>query len=220
MSPRSATTMKTLKKLILGIVAVGVIAIVPSVATFAQATPNVVQQINGGSLSAAILDASRVSVSSPSFGMTSTGFSFNCQTATGTLGSNTQRLYVLNPSGTSAGQSWNLSLAATGSWTSGSNTYAYNQPAGSGCTSGQLTVNPAAGTITADCASATCTGASISKGTSSAMTGSTAVTLISAPVGTSIWRGYITGIGLSQQIPAEQPAGNYTLPVTLTATAS
>jgi hypothetical protein len=211
--------MKTIKKIALGVFSFFAVTVIAATPTFAQAA-NVTQQINGGSLSAAVLDASRVTVASPSFGMSAGGYSFNCQTVTVTLGSNTQRLYVLNPSATTSGQAWNLSFAATGPWTSGSNTYAYNQAAGSGCTSGQLTVNPAAGVVTADCTSTACTGATITKGSSAAMTGSTAVTLLSAPVGTTIWRGYVTGVGLSQQIPAEQVAGSYTLPVTLTATAS
>jgi hypothetical protein len=211
--------MKHLKKLAFGALPLLGALLLVSMPVQAQAA-NVTQQINGGSLSAAILDANRATVASPSFGMTAAGYSFDCQTVTGTLGSSSQRLYVINPSGTTSGQSWNLSFAATGPWTSGGNTYAYNQAAGSGCTSGQLTVNPAAGTVTADCSSSACTGATITKGSSTAMTGSTAVTVLSAPVGTMIWRGYITGVGLSQQIPAEQPAGNYSLPVTLTATAS
>ncbi|MFZ1250224.1 MAG: hypothetical protein WAR37_02135 [Candidatus Microsaccharimonas sp.] len=208
--------MKYIKKIALGVFSFFAVSLLLVTPSYAQSA-NVTQQINAGSLSAAILDASRVTVASPSFGMTAAGYSFSCQTVTGTLGSSTQRLYVINPSATTSGQAWNLSFAATGPWTSGGNSYAYN---GSGCTTGQLTVNPAAGTVTADCSSSACTGATISKGSSTAMSGSTAITVLSAPVGTTIWRGYITGVGLSQQIPAEQPTGSYALPVTLTATAS
>jgi len=211
--------MKKNLKLVAGIITLLGFVVLPTSSAFAVGS-NVTQQINGGTLSAAVLDASLVVVPSPSFAMTATSFSFTCQTATGTLGSTSQRLYVLNPSGTSAGQSWTLSLAATASWTSGGNTYAYNQAAGSGCTSGQLTVNPTAGTVTPDCTTTVCTTAVITKGTSTAMSGATPVTVLSAPIGTTIWRGYITGITLSQQIPAEQAAGSYTLPVTLTATAA
>ena len=213
--------MKKVIRIISGALAIVALAIVPSASTFAQsANSDITQSITGGTLTAAILDASRVTVPSPSFAMTATTFSFSCQTTTGTLGSGTQRLYVINPSATTAGQSWTLTLAGTGTWTSGANTYAYNDGAGSGCTNGQLTVNPNAGTLTADCTSSACTGASITKGSSTAMSGATPVTMLSAPVGTTVYRGYLTGVGLSQAIPAEKPAGSYTLQVTLTATAA
>jgi hypothetical protein len=111
-------------------------------------------------------------------------------------------------------------MAATAPWTDGAKTYAYNNAAAAGCTAGQLTVNPAAGTLVADCTTTACTGATVTKGTSTAMSGSTPVTILSGAIGTSVYRGYIHGIPLSQAIPAEQPAGNYSLPVTLTMTAS
>lgn len=209
----------TLKKAYGAVLIAVVFAIVPTTATFAANTTNVTQAINGGVLSADILDASRVTVASPSFAMTTTNFSFSCQTSTGTVGSTSQRLYVINPSGTTSPQSWSLSIAGSGTWTSGANTYAYNDAAGAGCTNGQLTVNPAVGTVTADCASTACTGAVITKGTSTAMTGTTPVTLLSAPVGTTIYRGYLTGVSLSQLIPAEKVIGSYSLPMTITATA-
>lgn len=212
--------MKKLTKIFATLTAAFAIALLPTT-TFAQsATGDLTQQITGGTLTAAILDASRVAVPSPSFAMTAATFSFACQTVTGTLGSGSQRLYVINPSATTAGQSWTLTMAATGPWTSGGNTYTHNDAAGSGCTNGQLTVNPTVGTVTADCTSSGCTGASITKGSSTGMTGTTPVTILSAPTNTPVYRGYITGVGLSQAIPAEKPAGTYTLPVTLTATAS
>ncbi len=195
------------------------VALVPTTATFAVNT-NVTQQINGGTLTASILDASRVTVPSPSFAIPATTFSFDCQTVTGTLGTNTQRLYVINPGGTTAGQSWTLTLAGSGNWTSGGNNYAYNDATGTGCTNGQLTVNPAAATLTDDCITTACTAAAITQGTSTAMTGATPVTLLNAPTGTQVYRGYLTGVGLSQKIPGEEPTGTYTLQMTITATAS
>lgn len=212
--------MKRLTRIISGMFAVVALALVPTSGVFAQATSNVTQQINGGALSAAILDASRVVVASPSFSMSAAPFSFSCQTVSGTLGSTSARLYAINPSATTSGQGWNLSLAATGPWTSGSNTYAYNNAAGSGCTAGQLTVNPSAGTLVADCTTTACTSAVVTKGTSTAMTGTTPVTILTGAIGTSVYRGYIHSIPLSQAIPGEQPSGAYTLPVTLTMTAS
>ncbi len=214
------TNMKTMKKAFGAALMALAIAIIPTTATFAANTPSVTQAINGGTLSADVLDASRVTVAAPTFAMTAANFSFACQTTTGTIGSAAQRLYVLNPSGTTAGQSWTLTIAGSGTWTSGGNTYTYNDAAGSGCTNGQLTINPAVGTVTADCTSTACTTAVITKGTSTAMSGATPVTLLSAPTGTTVYRGYLTGVSLSQAIPAEKPAGSYTLNMTITATAA
>lgn len=210
--------MKRLSQIFAALAIVAGVALIPTT-VFGQAT-NVTQQINGGTLTSAILDAGRSVVASPSFAMTAASFSFDCQTVTGTLGSASQRLYVINPSSGSA--AWNLAFAATGPWTSGGNTYAYNDPAGTeaGCTNGQLTVNPSVGTVVNDCVSTACTTATINQGSSTAMTGATPVSIISAASGASVYRGYITGVTLSQKIPAEKPAGSYTLPVTLTATAS
>lgn len=210
--------MKRLSQIFAALAIVAGVALIPTT-VFGQAT-NVTQQINGGTLTAAILDGSRNAVVSPSFTMSTTNFSFDCQTSTGTLGTAGQRLYVINPSGTSV--AWALSMAATGPWTNGGTTYAYNDPAGTeaGCTNGQLTVNPTAGTLVDDCVSTACTTATVNVGSSTAMTGATAVTILSAGAGVDVYRGYITGVSLSQKIPGETPAGAYSLPVTLTAAAS
>lgn len=207
--------------LVAGIALVGII--VPTVAS-AASSPSLTQTINAGTLLTDVLDASRNPVASPSVAMTATNFAFNCQTVTGTLGSNAQRLYVTNPSITTNG--WTLALAATGGatakWQNTGNTsdYAYNDGTGSGCTNGQLTVDPSAGSITADCVSTLCTGATVTKGSSTAMTGSTPVTLMVGAAATNVYRGYITGVSLSQKIPAEQPADSYSLNMTLTVTAN
>lgn len=212
--------MKKLTKIFAAIAATMALALVPS-AVFAQAsdTTDVTQVINGGTLSAQILDASRVAVTSPTFAMTATNFSFACQTTTGTIGSDSQRLYIINPSDVSTGSGWNLNFAATGPWASGGNNYAYNDAAGSGCTNGQLTVNPTAGTLTNDCTSTACTGATVTKGSSTAMTSTTPVNLLTTSSTATVYRGYLTGVTLSQAIPAEKPAGTYTLPATITAVA-
>lgn len=195
--------------------------VVPAVA-FASTTPNLTQSINAGTLTTDILDASRVTVGSPTAAMSAKSFSFSCQTSTGTLGTNSERVYVINPSATST--SWTLAINATtpgtGTWTSGGNTYKYNDATGSGCTNGQLTIDPSVATVNNDCTSSSCTSATITKGSSTAMTASTPVTLMSGGANAGVWRGYLTGIGLSQAIPAEQPSGSYTLNMTLTVTGS
>ena len=202
-----------------GLLALG-LAIIPSAAIFAANT-DVTQQITGGTLTANILNASRAAVVTPTFAMSATNFSFDCQTATGTIGSSTQRLYVINPSGTTSIQSWNLTIAGNGTWTDGGNTYAYNDGTGAGCTNGQLTVDPSSGTatLTDDCVSTECTTAAVTQGSEAALSDATPVTLLSAPANTPVYRGYLTNVGLSQEIPGETPAGTYTLQMTITATA-
>ncbi len=219
--------------------AVAAFAVIFGLATplaFASPATDVTQLINAGTLSTDILDASRVAVSSPSFSMSNKAFSFDCQSgggaSTGSLGSNTQRLYTNNPDGADNG--WTLTIAATGGatarWANGgaSQFFDFNDTGGSGCTDGgdadaqggQLTIDPSVGTVTTDCGSCGSTG--ITKGSSSAFNQGTldSITLVNAAAGSDdIWRGYLTGATLSQTIPAEQAADSYTLNMTLTATA-
>ena len=222
-------------KLAVGSIAAIVLTLLPLDAGMAANTPTLNQTINNGVLSTDILDASKVTVGSPSASMSAKTLSFSCQSggsaSTGTLGSTSQRLYVINPGGADNG--WTLTMAATSgpttTWTSGGNGIDFNDPTTSGCTdgadadtkSGQLTVDPSVGTLTADCVS--CTTANVSKGSSTAFSQGTtdSITLLNAALASdNVWQGYLTGMGLSQVIPAETPAGTYTLNMTLTATAS
>jgi hypothetical protein len=210
---------------------------VPAIA-LAASNSNFTQTINTGTLVTDVMDASRVTVGSPAVGMSAKAFSFDCQAggsaSTGTLGSNAERLYVSN--GDAADNGFTLTVAATSgvtaTWANGgaTQTFDFNDPAGStaGCTDGgdadnrpgQLTVNPAAGTLTTDCGSCTATGVSL--GTSAGFNQGTvdSVTLINAgSTSNDIWRGYLTGAAVSQTIPAEQVPDSYTLNLTLTATA-
>jgi hypothetical protein len=212
-----------------------VLGIALSITTVSHAAnnANVTQTINSGTLVTDIRDASRVTVASPSFAMLGTTFSFNCQTTTGTIGSDSQRLYIDNPGAANAG--YTLTLAATGGVTSTWNnavttqSFDYNDPATAGCADGadadakggQLTVNPAASTLTADCSSCSVTG--ITKGASTAYSQAVidSVTLLTAAAGSDdVGRWYLTGIGLSQTIPGEQPNDSYTINLTATVTAS
>jgi len=209
------------------------VALSVTTVTYAANNANVTQTINAGTLVTDIRDASRVSVVSPSFAMSGTTFSFNCQTSTGTLGSAAQRIYVDNPGAANAGYTLTLAATAgaTGLWNNAGTTqsFDFNDPTGVGCTDGadadakggQLTVDPAAGTLTADCTSCTLTG--ITKGTSTAYSQAVtdSVTLLTAASGSDdIGRWYLTGVGLSQTIPGEQPNDSYTINLTATVTAS
>jgi hypothetical protein len=205
---------------------------------FAAGDSDFSQTINSGTLSTDIMDASRVTVANPGINMSAVNFSFDCQAggsaSTGSFGANSQRIYVNNPDGADNG--WTLTLAATSgattTWTDGgTNKIDFNDVTGTtaGCsdgadadsTAGQMTVDPSVGTLTTDCAS--CTNTNISKGSSSSFAqGSVdSITLLNAAASSSdIWRGYLTGVNVSQTIPAETPATTYTINLTLTATAS
>ena len=205
----------------------------------ASNTPNFTQTLNAGVLATDILDASRVTVASPTVAFSAKTFSFDCHydgsptntASTGTLGTGTQRVYVMNPD--AADNGWTLSIAATGgvtsAWDAGAATdYDFNDPTGSGCTDGadgdafggQLTIDANAGTLTADCLS--CVTTNVTKGSSSSFNQGTtdSITLLNAAAASDdIWRGYLTGATTSQTLPAEQPAGSYSLGMTLTVVA-
>lgn len=210
----------------------------PAIA-FAASNSNFTQTINTGTLTTDILDASRNPVASPAVAMSAKSFSFNCYAtgtaSTGTFGTNSERAYISN--GDAADNGFTLTMAATSgatsTWNNGGATqkFDFNDPTGTpaGCTDGadagdafggQMTINPAAGSITTDCASCTSTGVSL--GSSAAFNQGTtdSITLVNAgSTSNDIWRGYLTGATVSQTIPAEQTADSYTLNLTLTATA-
>lgn len=198
---------------IITLVVVGLVGGAPAhAATSANSTLS--QNITAGALSTDIRDGSNAIVASPTFTLSSVTASTGAQTSTGSFGSSSQRISVDNPGGANNG--WTLALNATApgtsKWTSGANNYSYNGTAAAG----QLTVNPAAGTITPIIGSTT----GITLGTSAAFSASTPITLATAAsTSDDIWNGYLTGIGLSQTIPAGQAIGTYTLPVTQTVTA-
>lgn len=224
---------KILQRIVVAVIAVGAVGAVGFTTTYASNNASVTQTISAGTLTTDIRDASRVSVASPVFPITAASFSFNCQTSTGTIGSNTQRIYVDNPS--SANNGWTLTIAATSgataTWanTGSTQTLDFNDPTSSGCSdgadadskAGQMTLNAAAGTLTTDCS--TCSTTSITKGTSTAFSqGSTdSITLLNAAAASDdVGRWYLTGVGVSQTIPAEQPADSYSIGLTATVTAS
>lgn len=164
-----------------GLCALG-LALVTTGLVFAASNSDLTQTINAGALSTDIKDETGASVSSPSVAMSAKSFSFDCYAggtaSTGTLGSNTQRLYVINPDGADNG--WTLTIAATGgatsTWANGGATRRidFNDSTGAtaGCSDGadadavggQLTINAAAGSLTTDCAS--CTTSNITLGSS------------------------------------------------------
>lgn len=198
----------------------------------ASATSNFTQTINAGTLSVDIVDGSYVTVASPSFAMTAATMSFSCQTVTGTFGTASQVIYVKNPDAADGG--WSVSLAAsatTAVWDGAASDFDFNDPTTSGCTdsadadsvAGQLTVDPSAGTLAAgQCAS--CVTTNVTKGSSNAFVEGTtnSITVLTGAAGSDDigdWK--LTGVSLSQTIPAEQAAANdYDINMTLSVVAS
>jgi len=182
---------------------------------------------NFGWLSLDIVDEGWGSVVSPSVGMSSTSFSLQYQTTTGTLGTSSQKIRVTNS--TPAPQ-WSVTLAATSGpttlWSAGTPKYDFNDPTASALDGGdsdgyggQLTVNPSVGTLTPQSG---CTNTGVSKGSSSAFSEgvTNSITLVSSS-GSAQTNCYwdFTGITLSQDIPQEQTVASYALDMTLTITA-
>lgn len=180
------------------------------------ATSKLEQVISAGTLSTDIRDSGGGVLSTPTFSMNSASVSNSQQTITGTFGESAKRITVDNPGGANSG--WTLTLGATtpstAKWVSGGNNYAFN---GASASVGQLTVDASAGTLT----SVTGTSTGITKGSSATYSGTTPIAILTASAGSDdIWLGYITGVGLSQTIPASQPAGTYTIDMTQTVTAN
>lgn len=184
--------------------------------------------ISAGTLSVDIVDSGGSTVTSPSVDMDSVEFSFSDQTATGTFATSDEKIRVDNGTGT---DTWTLSLAADGGatdfWDGASSDYDYNDStanAGDGgdtdSLGGEMTVDPSGITITPE---GGCTTTNISAGSSDAFDEGTtdSITLASAASGADTscyWD--ITGVDISQTIPAEQPVDNYSIDMTLSIVAS
>ncbi len=184
-----------------------------------------------GVLSVGIVNNAGVPVVSPSISLPSTTISTNCQAVNGIFGTTSQKLRISNETNS---PSWSLSLAATAGssakWQHQTepNSYDYNDPSGSpsGCFSGsdgdmiagRLTVKPTDPTALITPKSG-CSNAGISLGSTDGFSeGVTdAITIVSASSSAPVicyWD--VTGIGLTQMIPASQPAGTYTIDMTAT----
>ena len=177
-------------------------------------------------LAADIVDSVGAPVGSPSASFSSANFGFGCQTVTATLGVAAQKLFVSN---TTATPGWALSIAATdgptASWVdAATNKYDYNDSGGSGCsdggdadaTVGQLTVNPTTSVITP---ATNCTTTGITRGSTAAFSEGSVNSVTIATGGATAgincsWT--ITGVSLSQTIPAEQVEGTYSIGLTIT----
>jgi hypothetical protein len=185
----------------------------------ASSTSNFQQTINSGTLTVDIVDASYVTVGSPSVALSAETFSFACQNSTGTFGTATEQIYIANPD--AADNGWTVSLAAalaTNIWDSAGTDFDFNDPGGSGCTdggdadslAGQMTVDPSVGTLAVgQCA--TCVTTNVTKGSSNAFNQGTvnSITVLTGAAGSDdIGDWTLQGVSISQTIPAEQPAAS------------
>lgn len=175
-----------------------------------------------GSLSAAIVDGTGQLITQPNIAFSPLYMLHQCQTATGLLGEATKRLRITNDIATNG---WSASIAPTqgsgATWQSGVGQYDFNNPAGSptGCAAGQLSLAPQASVITPQSG---CSATGINRGANASFSAGTTevVTLLTASAATPrfcYWD--VTNIGLSQQIPAYQPPGDYSLDMTITVVA-
>lgn len=191
----------------------GVALATPAVYAQTTAGSTLTQTINAGAVSTDFRDAGNVVVANPSFPLSAATVSTSQQSVTGTFGSATQRISVNNP-GNAGG--WSLAIAATAGdaalWTSGGNTYDFNGTAAQG----RLTLDPSVGTITLTGPS-TITG--VTKGVSTPFTTGPITLMSAASTSDDVWNGYLTGVGVTQTIPAFQPTGAYELSLTQTVTA-
>lgn len=203
---------------------------------FASSTSTLNLNINSGTLLVDIADSTNsfATVGSPSVSFTAASFNFACQSTTGTLGTSTQIIYVVNPD--AADNGWTVALAAsspTAVWDSAGSTaeFDFNDPTTSGCTDGadtdtkggQLTVNPSVATLAIGACTA-CVTTNLSLGSSTAFSEgvTNSITLLTGSSSSDDigdWK--VTGISLSQTLPAEQDAkSDYSINLTLSITAS
>jgi len=163
-----------------------------------------------------IVDDTFTTIANPTIDMSATSFSSNCQTVTGTLGTASKQIYIDNrPTGVQNG--WDVTLAAANvaiGWTSSSSSYDFNNSSGSGCTSGQMTIDASSATLDYGQDETTDIVTGILKGSSTAFNQGVvdSITLLSGDSSSDEsgdWT--IQGINISQKIPAQQAVGNYTL---------
>lgn len=189
---------------------------------YAANTPQLNQAINAGTISVDVVDGSGVTVASPSVSFGALSYSFDTQDGSGTLGTASEKIRAYNPTGSAV---WSVAIAGsatTAVWTDGGNTYDFND--GSGYTDGgdgdnvggQMTVDPSVGTLVGVSGCAT---TNVTKGSSGSFAeGSVdSIDLMSAASGASTYcRWDLTGVDLTQKIPAGQATGSYSVSMVLT----
>ena len=172
-----------------------------------------------GSLDVGFVDSSSQTVGDPSIEMSPLDTRFECQQSSSDLGTQDQLLRVSN---TTFNPGWNVSIAATngpgGEWSSTDNSYSFNDPDGDGCDNGQLSINPSSASV--DPGGCSLNGVSLGADESYIAGSVDDITIINSDASSDIGCDWdVTGVGVEQQVPAEVPAGEYSLDLTLTITA-
>lgn len=202
--------MKMRRKVSMLLAALAAVAVmIPIGSASAALNPNLSQVITAGTQSVDIVDGAGLAVGSPSVAFGATTFSFACETSTATLGTASQKIRVKNPKKAGIKIDINTPTPATDAWTSGGNSYKYNDATGAGCTNGQMTIS--GGSL------AKLTGANNPVYTMpvGAFDGTSSVTLLNNTSATA-YEADLTNYTLSQNIPAEQADGTYSLPMNIT----
>jgi len=204
-------------------VAIGAVVVLLGFGTYAANTPQLNQAISAGTKSVDIVDDSGNSVVSPSVSFGALTFSFDTQDGSGVLGTSSERIRTYNPT---SSEIWSVNLAGsadTASWTDGgTNSYDFND--GSGYTDGgdadsvggQMTVDPSTGTLAGVSGCAT---TNVTKGVSESFSQGTvdSIDLMSAAAGAPTFcRWDLTGVALTQKIPASQSAASYSISMVMT----
>jgi len=186
-------------------------------------TTTLSQAIVAGTLAVSIVDADGAAVGSPAVAFSELTFSFAAATTTATLGTASEKIRLTNPTATAA---WSVTLAGSGPtavWTDGgSNTFDFNDEEWStdgtddDTKGGRLAVDPSTGTIAGVSGCAT-TNTSLGSSSAFVETTNNSITLFSSTTAATYCRFDLTGVSLSQAIPAGQAVASYTLGLTLTA---
>ena len=163
-------------------------------------------------LSVAFVDSIGATIASPVVSFT--GITAGTASANGVLGTASSKVRITN---TRSIAPWSLTIAATagpsGSWSNGTNTMGFNQP-GSG---NALTIDPTSGAIAA--VNAPCTTAGLTLGSLATFNQGVvdSITLLTAGAGADTQCAWdMTGANLTQTVPASQPTGSYSIPMTIT----
>jgi hypothetical protein len=165
-----------------------------------------------GVLSVVFVDGAGATIASPVVSFT--GITAGTTSANGVLGTASSKVRITN---TRSIAPWSLTIAATagpsGSWSNGTNTMSFDQP-GSGSA---LTIDPTSGAVTA--VNAPCTTAGLTLGSLATFNQGVvdSITLLTAGAGADTACAWdMTGANLTQTVPASQPAGSYSIPMTIT----
>lgn len=193
---------------------------------YAATTPTLNQTINAGAKSVDIVDGAGSPVASPSAAFGALSFSFNTQDATASnIFTASQKIRVSNPTSTAT---WTVSIAGSAAnalWTDGGNTYDFNDTAGytdggdTDTKGGQLTVDPSGATRVGVPDSTACPIANVTLGGSDSFTegGVDSIDLLNGSASAPTFcRWDLTGVNLTQKIPAGQPSGSYAISMTVT----